>query len=375
MKKKKFWICNQINATTAEILVYGYISPWEISSADFIIELTQLCNLYSVINIRINSGGGSMFEGIAMYNDIMQKRKAGKTINTQCDGIAASMAGILFQAGEKRTISKYGRVMIHRAKGWAEGDADDLRQQAKLIEDAEGDAVKILAEKSGITEDEVRTKFFQKGVDNWIKADQCVEYKFADEVYDAEEVTVPENVTDEKTVYNIFETCLNKASNSETKNYKMKKDLIKKLGLPENATDDQIDSAVEMVLSQKETVENAAKTALTNKAKTLCENAVTQKLITEAEKADYQAKAEESEEGYSFVEKVFAKMQPAKKPSELLNRKEEKESDKKSGDTKTEWEELVAKGAAAVAAFKAENHSEYVRMWETHFKAPFPESR
>lgn len=366
---KKFWIVNKINPTAAEILLYGYISPYDVSAADFIIELSQLCAIYSDIKIKINSGGGSVFEGIAMYNGIRQKIKEGKHIKTCVEGIAASMGAIIALAGEEISISKYGRMMIHRATGYASGDAEDMRLQADLIESAEGDCVKIIAERTGLKEKEVKEKFMQKGVDNWLKADKCIEYKLADKVYDAEPVPVPDNVTDEKAVYNIFETCLNK-NTSQPKKYNMKKDLLKKLNLADDATDDQIDAAVERVLSEKDTADNAAKTALKAKAKTLVDGAIAAKKLTEADRVEYETMAESN---YDFTAKAIEKI-PAVKTitSQLIPKKEKKEGDAATEEV-SEYEALVAQGTAVFAAFKAENPAEFRKMWEAHYKAPYPE--
>lgn len=366
MATKKFWICNKINPTTAEILMYGYISQYDISSADFIIELSQLAAIYSDIKIRINSAGGSVFEGIAIYNAIRGMIKKGKNITTRVDGIAASMAGVVFEAGEKREISKYGRVMTHRAKGYAEGDADDIRQQAQLVEDAEGDLCKIFSERTGLTEEEVKKKFMQKGVDNWLNAAKCIEYGLADEVYDAEEVAVPENVTDERELYNIFETCLNKTFTTQKNNMK---EISKALGLPDTATEAEILTAIKKQNSDMQEVKDAAVFANKAKAKVLVDTAINNKQLTEADRTEYEEMAVNN---YDFTVKAIAKIPVAKRPSELLNRKgvDNKETD---AEEVSDWQVLVNKGSEAVAAFKKESFSQYKQMWEAHYKAPFPE--
>lgn len=364
--KKKFWIVNKINPTSAEILVYGYISPYDISSADFIIELSQLCTLYTDIKIRINSGGGSVFEGIAMYNAIRQKIKEGKNITTCIDGIAASMAGVLALAGKTIAISKYGRIMIHRATGSGYGDAEDLRQQADLIESAEGDCIKIIAGRTGMTEAAVKEQFMQKGVDNWIKADKCIEYKLADEVYDADPVPVPENVTDEKELCNIFETCLNKTSITKTDNMK---EIALALGLPENATEAQILAAIQKQKDDAKAASDAAAIANKAKAKALVDNAISNKQLTEADREEYETMAVNN---YDFTMKAINKIAPVKKVTEQLNNKDKKTSTETTEEA-TEWEALAKKGPEAVAKMKAENFSEYKQIWEAHFKAPFPE--
>jgi ATP-dependent Clp endopeptidase proteolytic subunit ClpP len=368
---KKFWIVNKINPTTAEILLYGYISQWDISSADFIIELSQLAAIYSDIKIRINSGGGSVFEGIAIYNSIKSMQRKGIKIATCVDGVAASMAAVIAEAGSPVQISKYGRMMTHRAKGVGEGDADDIRQQAQLVEDAENDLAKIFAEKTGLTPEEVKSKFMQKGVDNWMNAAQCIEYGFADSTYDSEAVAIPENVTEEKDVYNIFETCLNKINDtSQQKKYTMKKELLKKMNLPDNASDEQIDEAVEKVLTDKDNAEGSLKNSAKERAKSLVQAAITNNLLQEADRSEFEKAAEEN---YDFTEKAINKLKPVKKPSEIISRKDNKAGGEQSSEEKgSDWDALVKQGPEAVAKLKSENPSEYEKIYKTHFGIELP---
>lgn len=360
MANKKFWICNKINPATAEILVYGYISEDDISSADFIIELSQLCAIYSSIMIRINSGGGSVFEGITIYNAIREKVKQGKDITTRVDGIAASMAGVIAMGGSKVEISRYGRIMTHRVHGYAAGDADDIRQAADVLEAAQADLVKIFASRTAMTEEEVKSKFMQKGLDNWMNAAKCIEYKLADEIYDAQEVAVPENITDEKELYNIFETCLNKTTITNMK------EIAKALGLADNASEVEIVAAINTQNQERQAAQDAAALANKVKAKALVDAAIANKQLTQADRAEYESMAENN---YDFTVKSIAKIPGAKKITEIINRK-----DKESGTTEevSDYEGLLKKGHAAVAAMKLENFREYQTMWEAHFKAPYP---
>jgi ATP-dependent Clp protease protease subunit len=165
---QKFWIVNKVNKNTAEILLYGYIDPYDVNASDFVKELRSLEKDYSTINVRINSGGGSVFEGFAIFNAI---RQSSATINTYIDGLAASMASIIAVAGKKVYISKVGQIMTHQPSTGSYGTSEDLRKNAELLDALEKTLNGIYASKTGLTLDDSKTKFMN-GKDNWFNADQ-----------------------------------------------------------------------------------------------------------------------------------------------------------------------------------------------------------
>lgn len=356
----------------AVILMYGYIGEYEaIDDAAFVSDLQELSSRFPEILIRVNCGGGDVYKGMTIYNTIKENNDK---IKIKIDGIAASM-GAIFPLGAKKenvSISKYGRMMTHRVSSLCFGNADEMRAQATELEAWEVNIADILAERTGLSKEDAKKKYIVSN-DRWISGQQAKDEGLVGEVYDADPVSVPDN-KNEQELFNSYNVVLNKAK-PQSKKYTMKKELLKKLNLSEDATDDQIDNAVQQLLIDKETTDNTAKAVLKNKAKTLLDKAITNRLITEEERPEYQAKAEESEDGYAFVEKVIAKMQPIKKPTELLNRKDSGAVDGNKDESVSEWEALLKKGPEAVAAFKNENRNEYIKIWEAHFKVPFPEQR
>jgi ATP-dependent Clp endopeptidase proteolytic subunit ClpP len=368
---KKFWILNKINPNTAEILLYGYISQYDVSAADFIIELSQLANTYNDITIRINSGGGSVFEGLAIYNAIKSMQKNGKRIATSIDGIAASMGGVIAVAGNPVKISKYGRIMTHEASGGASGTAEQMRQQAQLVEDANKDIVNIFAARTGLTEEQAKNKFFKPGVDNWMNAAKCVELHLADEVYDADPVPVPEDVTDEKQLHNIFETCLNK-SIPQIKNTNMKS-IAKLLGLPEDATETQIENALKDALAAKKTAEDAITNIAKTRAESLVNDAITAKKITADKKDMFVTNAIAN---YDATKAMLDLIPATKKPTEIINQQTPNlgadDTDSAvtdvTGNPGEGWDNLAAKGVDAVAKCKKETPEVYAKLYKDKYK-------
>lgn len=439
--KKKFWIVNKINPTTAQILIYGYISPYDVNSTDFLIELTTLAAQFHNIQIRINSGGGSVFEGIAIRSAIKTFIKAGKNVETYVDGIAASMAAPIAIAGTKVYISKFARMMFHRASGFAEGTADDIRRQADMIENCEKDIIQMIADKSGMSTSVVKEKLFQPGVDKWVGAQEAIDMKLADEIFDSEEVPVPQNITGTKDLVNIFESVLNKNKSLELsksdkkyledmiphhqmaismsekilqttkepfviklaegiikaqkkeiaeieevlgeeetdnkkkmpmkmsteKKYNMKKELLQKLGLPENATDEQIDAAVEKSLTD---VENKLADAETKTVEELVDRAINvdKKLVA----TDKEAWVKNFKGNVEGLKMAIAKLPGAVKPTQVINQQTAyvagaPEEDDEPDTNKKGWDGLTAKGMKAIEKFRNENREEYDRLYQEKF--------
>ena len=130
------------------------------------------------ITMYINSPGGSVYDGLAIY-DTMQYVSC--PITTICTGMAASMASILLCAGEKgnRYALPHSRVMIHQPMGGVHGQASDIEITAKEILKLKDELFQIIADHTGKTLEEVR----QDGDrDHWMTAQEALEYGMIDEI-------------------------------------------------------------------------------------------------------------------------------------------------------------------------------------------------
>ncbi len=145
--------------------------------------IAQLLHLQSEdatkdINIYINSPGGSVTAGLAIY-DTMQFVKP--DVCTYCLGQAASMGAVLLAAGAKgkRFALPYSRIMIHQPWGGAQGTASDISIQAKEILRMKEELTKILANHSGQPIDKVAG---DSDRDFFMSAQEAKEYGLVDEV-------------------------------------------------------------------------------------------------------------------------------------------------------------------------------------------------
>ncbi|HEY2123295.1 MAG TPA: ATP-dependent Clp protease proteolytic subunit [Chthoniobacterales bacterium] len=149
------------------------------------------------INVYINSPGGSVTAGLAIY-DTMQFVTC--DVATYCVGVAASMAAVLLTAGTKgkRYALPNSDIMIHQVSGGAQGTASDVERTVEYMFKLKKRLIGILAVHTGKTEEQIQ---FDSDRDYWITAQQAKDYGLVDEVVksrkdvaaDALPVAAPEN--------------------------------------------------------------------------------------------------------------------------------------------------------------------------------------
>lgn len=119
------------SGSTADLYIYGDVTSWPWADSDvdaysLVNELSELSDV-SNINVYINSYGGEVAEGLAIYNAL--KRHNAK-VTTICDGFACSIASVIFMAGDERVMNGSSLLMIHNPWTWAAGNAEELRKEA-----------------------------------------------------------------------------------------------------------------------------------------------------------------------------------------------------------------------------------------------------
>lgn len=108
----------------------------------------------SRLDIHINSGGGSVFGGIAIYN-LLKRCKAEKVV--YIDGLAASIASVIAMAGDKIVIPSNAQMMIHKPSSAVRGNADDMRKEADILDGCQKTILNTYMQhtKEGITPDQI----------------------------------------------------------------------------------------------------------------------------------------------------------------------------------------------------------------------------
>jgi len=142
------------------------------------------------INLYINSPGGSVTAGLAIY-DTMQFVTC--DVATYCVGIAASMAAVLLTAGtkSKRYALPNSDIMIHQVSGGAQGTASDVERTVEYMFKLKKRLIGILAHHTGRTPEQIQT---DSDRDYWISAQQAKEYGLVDEVVKSRKDVAPESL-------------------------------------------------------------------------------------------------------------------------------------------------------------------------------------
>ncbi|MGJ1366040.1 Clp protease ClpP [Sphingobacterium spiritivorum] len=320
MSKKiiKNWYEINNAADMPEVMIYGFIGPYEeVDYVSFVTEIRNLAIIHKSIRVRVHSGGGSVIDGLPMYDSLVSLFPTREII---VEGLAASMAGVLVQAGTTRKINKHGQIMIHQVKGGTYGNAEDLRTYATLVDERQERIKEIFVQATGQPAETVES-WFNRTTDWWINAQQALSLGLVDEIIDEGlQAPVPENkLVDERSVYDILSNSLkNQNQNTDTMNELQKKilALLVSRGVVNlnNATDDQLIAAVTAELQKLENkitgFENSIAQEKTKRANTLVENAVKDGKITEEEQADWKDLANSN---FELAEKQLAKIQVAPK--------------------------------------------------------------
>ncbi|MBO8132463.1 Clp protease ClpP [Dickeya fangzhongdai] len=160
---------------TADIYIYDEIGYWGVTAKQFISDLDALGEL-SLINLHINSPGGDVFDGIAIFNAL---KHCGASITVHVDGIAASMASYIAMVGNPVIMPENTMMMIHKPWGVAGGNADEMRDYADLLDKVENNLIPAYAAKTGKTPEEISALLADE---TWLSGSECVELGFADQV-------------------------------------------------------------------------------------------------------------------------------------------------------------------------------------------------
>lgn len=177
----QFWELKQSGSDTLELYIYSTVesdSWWkesETSAKHFRDALAQHPNAKE-IRICINSLGGSVMEGIAIYNQL-KRHAAKKTV--YIDGFACSIASVIAMAGDTVIMPKNTVMMIHNAWTIAMGNAAELRKAADDLDIINQASRQAYLDKSGgkITEEKL-TELLD--AETYLTAEQCIAYGFAD---------------------------------------------------------------------------------------------------------------------------------------------------------------------------------------------------
>ncbi|KAA8483751.1 ATP-dependent Clp endopeptidase proteolytic subunit ClpP [Arcticibacter tournemirensis] len=193
-KKPFYSVVHNKAENKGEIFLYGIIgaSIWEQGndSKQFVLEFKILEREFSRIDIHINSPGGSVWDGLPMYNVI---RSSSADTHTYCDGIAYSMGFMIFLAGKTSHAAKGSLLMCHNVLGGVYGNAKDLRSAASMMDKHDEILCDLIVSKSGKDKDFVMSNWMNFE-DNFFTPTEAKDSGLVDVIEDYDAKEVPKNL-------------------------------------------------------------------------------------------------------------------------------------------------------------------------------------
>lgn len=179
-KHKPFFyeIKNQAD-NSSEILIYGYIGQWEaVDYKKFQNDFRAMLLRSKKITVRIHSGGGSVYEGLAIY-DLM--RSSDSEIKVVVEGMAASMASVIALGGDVIEMTENAFFMMHAPSGGYWGNKEGFKSYIQQLEQCENRLLSIYKERTKADESAI-SAWFEPNKDTWLDAEKCLELKICDTI-------------------------------------------------------------------------------------------------------------------------------------------------------------------------------------------------
>jgi len=367
MKKGyKVVINNQSN--TATIYIYGAINDWDISALTFVQEYKTLLQNHPRVDVRENCPGGSVFEGLPIFNCI---KSDNANAHLYVDGLAASMGFMVAMAFKKenRHINKYAKCMSHKVTGQAEGSAQQIKKYAEMMESLDNDFVSILVADTGKSKNEVIKTYLQEGVDNWMTAQECVDAGLFADIYEGDSALVPSNLAP-AAIAAFFNQEPNLENNMKNLALIVAAFAAANIALPQDATEEMVLAKIKELLAGKKLTDEkvqeltsqlaaantkleAAKVAEINNMIDAAEKA---KKITANMKENYLKLAKAD---FDSCKKILDEMKPYESVQNILNNSTAQIDEKRKDWSFSDWQKKDTKG---LAKMKAEDKDAYAAL-------------
>jgi ATP-dependent Clp endopeptidase proteolytic subunit ClpP len=169
---------NKAATNQASVYIYDEIGFWGVTAQDFAAELNGVNA--STMDVHINSPGGEVYDGLAIYNAIKQHKA---TVTIYIDGLAASAASFIAQAGDSVVIARNAEIIIHDAMGAVFGNASEMAEMVKSLDRVSENIADIYAQRAGGTVSSWREAM---KAETWYTAKEAVAAGLADKMTDAD---------------------------------------------------------------------------------------------------------------------------------------------------------------------------------------------
>jgi len=191
MNEKWYNIQNKAGKST-DVYIFDEIGMWGVTAQNFISDIKDLKD--TPINLRINSLGGDVFDGLAIYN-VIKKRTAKTTV--YIEGIAASIATIIALGADEVVMSENSLFMIHNASGGAMGESKDLQKTAEVLNKITRQLAEVYESKTGLSQETIQDMMDEE---TWLNAQEAFELGFIDTISDAIKIAAKYDVSKFKNI-------------------------------------------------------------------------------------------------------------------------------------------------------------------------------
>lgn len=174
MIRTKWFSFESRGLDTAELSIFDEIGGFGVSVSDFAAQFALVRG--KRINLTLNSPGGSVTDGMAIYNILASEREK---LSVEVIGLAASMASVVALAGSSLTMGEGSYFMIHNPWTIALGDADQLRHDADILDKMRSELISIYAAHSSLGTQRIAELM---DAETWMTADEALEAGFASAV-------------------------------------------------------------------------------------------------------------------------------------------------------------------------------------------------
>jgi ATP-dependent Clp endopeptidase proteolytic subunit ClpP len=175
----KPWRFEAKAGNSLEIFLYDDIgnSMWsEGTTAKSFVDDLNKAGPVSSINLRVNSPGGSVFDGVAIYNALLN---CGAKVTAQVDGLAASIASVIIMAAEKISMTPTSMIMVHNPATTVSGDSKDMRKMADTMDKVRASMITAYQRHCDLTASAIGKMLDDE---TWMTAEEAVANGFASEV-------------------------------------------------------------------------------------------------------------------------------------------------------------------------------------------------
>jgi ATP-dependent Clp endopeptidase proteolytic subunit ClpP len=159
---------------SVEISIYDEIGDFGTSAKEFIEEVKSVGD--GDITLRINSVGGSVFDGLAIYNTL---RSHSGFVSIKIEGLAASISTVIAMAGDSIEMSENGFFMIHNPFGKSAGEAGDMRKTADLLDKIKEEIMEIYSKRTSLTFGELSDMMDNE---TWLSSQEAMDMGFIDKI-------------------------------------------------------------------------------------------------------------------------------------------------------------------------------------------------